>query len=147
MLNRILREVKEYTFASIMTPICMILEVLFETLIPFLMASIIDEGITKGDMGHVVEVGLMMLGVAVLSLATGIGGGAFGSRASSGFAKNLREAMYNNIQTFSFKNIDKFSTAGLVTRLTTDVTNVQNAYQMCLRILSAPFSIAAIAIL
>lgn len=141
MLNRILREVKEYTFASIMTPICMILEVLFETLIPFLMASIIDDGISKGDMAHVVKVGLMMLGVAVLSLATGIGGGAFGSRASSGFAKNLREAMYNNIQTFSFKNIDKFSTAGLVTRLTTDVTNVQNAYQMCLRMaMRAPFS-------
>ncbi|MCR5799597.1 MAG: ABC transporter ATP-binding protein/permease [Lachnospiraceae bacterium] len=142
MLKRILQEVKEYKSASIMTPVCMILEVLFETLIPFLMASIIDEGITKGDMGHVVKIGMMMLGVAALSLLTGVGGGAFGARASSGFAKNLREAMYNNIQTFSFKNIDKFSTAGLVTRLTTDVTNVQNAYQMCLRMaMRAPFSL------
>lgn len=141
MLKRILSEVKEYKFPSIMTPICMILEVLFETLIPFLMASIIDGGIAQGDMSHVIKVGLLMIGVGIMSLATGIGGGAFGSRASSGFAKNLREAMYNNIQTFSFKNIDKFSTAGLVTRLTTDVTNVQNAYQMCLRMaMRAPFS-------
>jgi len=142
MLKRILQEVKEYKSASIMTPVCMILEVMFETFIPFLMASIIDGGITKGDMGHVVKIGMMMLGVAALSLLTGVGGGAFGARASSGFAKNLREAMYNNIQTFSFKNIDKFSTAGLVTRLTTDVTNVQNAYQMCLRMaMRAPFSL------
>lgn len=141
MLKRILSEVKEYKFPSIMTPICMILEVLFETLIPFLMASIIDGGIAQGDMSHVIKVGLLMIGVGIMSLATGIGGGAFGSRASSGFAKKLREAMYNNIQTFSFKNIDKFSTAGLVTRLTTDVTNVQNAYQMCLRMaMRAPFS-------
>ena len=141
MLKRILSEVKEYKFPSIMTPICMILEVLFETLIPFLMASIIDGGIEKGDMHHVIIVGLMMVGVAVLSLLTGIGGGAFGSKASAGFAKNLRESMYNNIQTFSFKNIDKFSTAGLVTRLTTDVNNVQMAYQMCLRMaMRAPFS-------
>lgn len=142
MVKRILKEVKEYKFASIMTPVCMILEVLFETLIPYLMASIIDKGIGAGDMGHIVKIGLLMVGVAFMSLLTGIGGGAFGSRASTGFAKNLRESMYNNIQTFSFSNIDKFSTAGLVTRLTTDVTNVQNAYQMCLRMaMRAPFSL------
>ncbi|MCR4748762.1 MAG: ABC transporter ATP-binding protein/permease [Lachnospiraceae bacterium] len=141
MVKRLLKEVKEYKLSSILTPICMILEVLFETLIPFLMASIIDKGINGSDMTHVVKTGGLMFLVAVLSLLTGIGGGAFGAHASTGFAKNLREAMYNNIQTFSFKNIDKFSTAGLVTRLTTDVTNVQNAYQMILRMaMRAPFS-------
>ena len=141
MVKRLLREVKEYKTASILTPICMILEVVFETLIPYLMASIIDKGINNSDMDHVVKIGGLMFLVAILSLLTGIGGGAFGARASTGFAKNLREAMYNNIQTFSFKNIDKFSTAGLVTRLTTDVSNVQNAYQMILRMaMRAPFS-------
>ena len=141
MLKRILQEVKEYKTASFLTPVCMILEVLFETLIPYLMASIIDKGINAGNMNHIIKVGGLMLLVAAMSLLTGIGGGAFGSRASTGFAKNLREAMYNNIQTFSFSNIDKFSTAGLVTRLTTDVTNIQNAYQMCLRMaMRAPFS-------
>ena len=141
MVKRLLKEVKEYKTASILTPICMILEVVFETLIPFLMASIIDKGINNSDMDHVVKIGGLMFLVAILSLLTGIGGGAFGARASTGFAKNLREAMYNNIQTFSFKNIDKFSTAGLVTRLTTDVSNVQNAYQMILRMaMRAPFS-------
>ena len=141
MVKRLLKEVREYKFASVMTPICMILEVVFETLIPFLMASIIDKGINNSDMAHVVKIGALMFLVAILSLLTGIGGGAFGARASTGFAKNLREAMYNNIQTFSFKNIDKFSTAGLVTRLTTDVTNVQNAFQMILRMaMRAPFS-------
>ncbi len=142
MLKRVLQEVKEYKTASILTPACMILEVMFETLIPYLMASIIDKGIEQGDMSHVMKIGGLMLVVAVCSLLTGIGGGAFGSKASAGFAKNLRESMYNNIQTFSFKNIDKFSTAGLVTRLTTDVNNVQNAYQMCLRMaMRAPFSL------
>lgn len=142
MLKRVLKEVKEYKTASILTPACMILEVMFETLIPYLMASIIDKGIEQGNMAHVIKIGGLMLVVAVCSLLTGIGGGAFGSKASTGFAKNLRESMYNNIQTFSFKNIDKFSTAGLVTRLTTDVTNVQNAYQMCLRMaMRAPFSL------
>lgn len=141
MVKRLLKEVKEYKTASILTPICMILEVVFETLIPFLMASIIDKGINNSDMDHVIKIGGLMFLVAILSLLTGIGGGAFGARASTGFAKNLREAMYNNIQTFSFKNIDKFSTAGLVTRLTTDVSNVQNAYQMILRMaMRAPFS-------
>ena len=140
-VKRLLQEVKEYKLASFLTPTCMILEVLFETLIPYLMASIIDGGIAAGNMGHVIKIGGLMLVVAFMSLLTGIGGGAFGSRASTGFGKNLREAMYNNIQTFSFSNIDKFSTAGLVTRMTTDVTTIQNGYQMCLRMaMRAPFS-------
>ncbi len=140
-VKRLLQEVKEYKLASFLTPVCMILEVLFETLIPYLMASMIDKGISSGNMGHVVKIGGLMLVVAVMSLLTGIGGGAFGSRASTGFGKNLREAMYNNIQTFAFSNIDKFSTAGLVTRMTTDVTTIQNGYQMCLRMaMRAPFS-------
>jgi len=115
--------------------------VLMETLIPFLMASIIDDGVNAGNMAHIYKVGVMMIGVAVIGLMGGLLGGRFGAKASTGFAKNLREAMFNNIQTFSFSNIDKFSTAGLVTRLTTDVTNIQNAYQMILRMaMRAPAS-------
>lgn len=141
MLKRILREVKQYKLPSFLTPICMILEVVFETIIPYLMASIIDKGISMQNMEHIVKVGGLMVLCAVGALITGILGGVFGSQASAGFAKNLRESMFENIQTFSFRNIDKFSTSGLVTRLTTDVTNVQNAYQMCLRMaMRAPFS-------
>jgi len=97
------------------------------------MASIIDKGVNAGDIGHIYKVGAVMVVAAAFGLFAGIGGGRFGAKASAGFAKNLREAMFNNIQTFSFANIDKYSTAGLVTRLTTDVTNIQNAYQMILR--------------
>ena len=111
----------------------MILEVLFETLIPFLMASIIDEGVEAGNMHHIYVIGTYMIVAALCGLFCGIMGGKYGARASTGFARNLRKAMFENIQTFSFSNIDKFSTAGLVTRLTTDVTNIQNAYQMLLR--------------
>ena len=100
---------------------------------PFLMASIIDNGVEKGDIGHIYKVGAIMVVAAVIGLMAGLLGGKFGARASTGFAKNIREKMFNHIQTFSFANIDKFSTAGLVTRLTTDVTNLQMAYQMCLR--------------
>ncbi len=142
MIKRLLQEVKEYTAASIATPICMILEVVLEMMIPLLMASIIDEGVNKGDMIHIYKVGALMLVAAVLGLTAGILGGRFGAKASTGFAKNLRSAMFNHIQTFSFANIDKFSTAGLVTRLTTDVTNMQNAYQMILRMsVRSPFSL------
>ena len=134
-------EIKEYKFASIITPIFMILEVVVETLIPLLMADIIDEGIYKGDMHAIAWNGTLMLLLALAGLATGIAGGIFGVRASTGFAKNLRKSMYSNIQTFSFANIDKYSPAGLVTRLTTDVTNIQNAFQMILRMfVRAPFS-------
>lgn len=141
MIRTLLKEVKEYKRASFVTPVFMILEVLFETMIPFLMASIIDDGVNAGNMGHIYRVGGVMIIVAVLGLFAGMAGGRFGAKASAGFAKNLREAMFNHIQTFSFANIDKFSTAGLVTRLTTDVTNVQNAYQMILRMfMRAPAS-------
>jgi ATP-binding cassette subfamily B protein len=111
----------------------MLLEVAVEMIIPLLMASIIDEGVQMGDMDHIKRMGGWMLLMAVVGLVTGILGGKFGAHASAGLAKNLRQAMYENIQTFSFSNIDKFSTAGLITRLTTDVTNIQNAYMMILR--------------
>ena len=135
MIRTILSEVKEYKRASIVTPLFMLLEVLMETLIPFLMASIIDNGVNTGDIGHIYKVGGLMIVAAAIGLFGGMAGGRFGAKASAGLAKNLREAMFNHIQTFSFANIDKFSTAGLVTRLTTDVTNVQNAYQMILRMM------------
>ena len=141
MLKKLLAQVKEYKTASILTPICMIFEVIFEVAIPVLMGSIVDDGIVKGDMDHIVKMGLLMLVLALCGLASGILGGVFAAKASTGFAKNLRKAMFDHIQTFSFANIDKFSTAGLVTRLTTDVTNLQNAYQMILRMcFRAPFS-------
>lgn len=133
MIKRLLQEVKEYKAASIVTPCFMILEVLMETVIPFLMASIIDDGVNAGDIGHIYRVGGLMIVAAAIGLLAGIGGGRFGAKASTGFAKNLRKAMFDHIQTYSFANIDHFSTAGLVTRLTTDVTNIQNAYQMVLR--------------
>lgn len=141
MLKTLGAQIKEFKAASIATPLCMILEVLMETVIPFLMASIIDDGVDKGDMHHIYTIGGLMLVIAVIGLIGGLGGGHFGAKASAGFAKNLREAMFANIQTFSFANIDKYSTAGLVTRLTTDVTNLQNAYQMILRMCTrAPIS-------
>ncbi len=133
MLTVLFSQVKEYKKVSIMTPIFMILEVIFETLLPFLMASIIDDGVKKGDMNHIYIMGALMILLAFLSLYSGIMGGKCGAKASTGFAKNLRKAMYENIQTFSFSNIDKYSTPSLITRLTTDVTNLQNAYQMLLR--------------
>lgn len=134
-LRILLKQVKEYKTASVITPIFMILEVLMETMIPFLMASIIDNGVNAGNLEHIYKVGGIMIIVALLGLLAGLAGGRFGAKASAGFAKNLREAMFNNIQTFSFANIDKYSTAGLVTRLTTDVTNIQNSYQMILRMM------------
>ena len=142
MLKTLGAHIKEFKKASIMTPIFMILEVILEMLIPLLMASIIDDGVNKGEMSHIVKIGMIMIFLALAGLFAGIMGGRCAAKASTGFARNLREAMYNNIQTFSFANIDKFSTAGLVTRLTTDVTNIQNAYQMILRMcFRAPFSL------
>lgn len=135
MIRTILGHVKEYKKASIATPLFMIVEVIMEMLIPLLMASIIDDGVNKGDLSHIYKVGAIMIFIALIGLLAGMAGGRFGAKASTGLAKNLREAMFNNIQTFSFSNIDKFSTAGLVTRLTTDVTNIQNAYQMVLRMM------------
>ncbi len=142
MLRLLLSEVKEYKKASIATPLCMILEVAMEMIVPFLMASIIDDGVEKGNMTHIYQVGVVMLIAAAVGLLAGLLGGRFGAKASTGFAKNLREKLFNHIQTFSFANIDKFSTAGLVTRLTTDITHIQMAYQMSLRMFTrAPASL------
>lgn len=140
MIKTLLAQVKEYKKSSILSPVFIVLEVIMEVLIPFMMASIIDNGVENGDMKHVVFMGVCMIGAAMLALLFGAIAGKHAAKASSGFAKNLREAMFVNIQDFSFSNIDKYSTAGLVTRLTTDVTNVQNSYQMVIRICArAPF--------
>ncbi|MBQ1317207.1 MAG: ABC transporter ATP-binding protein [Lachnospiraceae bacterium] len=140
--KRIFAEVKEYKLPSFLTPVCMILEVIFETIIPLLIAKIVDVGIGTGSIKAILYYGGLMLLCAVLGLLAGIGGGVFGAKASTGLAKNLRSALFSHIQTFSFANIDKFSTSGLVTRLTTDVTNIQNAYQMMLRMFfRAPISL------
>ncbi len=133
MLKTLLGQVKEFKADSLKTPCYMVLEVIMEMLVPLLMASIIDDGVNAGNMQHIYKIGALMIVLAIIGLFAGLMGAKYGARASTGFARNLREAMYSNIQTFSFANIDKFSTAGLVTRLTTDVTNVQNSYQMILR--------------
>ena len=133
MVKTLLSQVREYKTVSLLTPVCMVFEVVMEMVIPLMMASIIDEGVNKGDMNHIFQVGIWMLLAAALGLLGGVLGGVFGAVASTGFARNLRKGMFDNIQTFSFSNIDKFSVAGLVTRLTTDVTNLQMAYQMILR--------------
>ncbi|HIZ56538.1 MAG TPA: ABC transporter ATP-binding protein/permease [Firmicutes bacterium] len=134
MIKTLLAQVKEYKRASILTPLFTGLEVVTEVLIPFVTASIIDKGIEAGNISQVYQYGGMMLILAFLSLIFGILAGRYAAKASSGFACNLRDSLYAKVQTFSFSNIDKYSTAGLVTRMTTDVTNVQNAYQMILRI-------------
>ena len=142
MLKTLGAHIKEFKRDSILTPLFMILEVLMETIIPLLMASIIDDGVEAGNIHHIYVIGAWMVVAAMFSLFAGIMGGKYGARASAGFARNLRKAMFENIQTFSFSNIDKFSTAGLVTRMTTDVTNIQNAYQMILRMCTrAPASL------
>lgn len=142
MLRTLGAQIKEFKKDSILTPIFMILEVIMETIIPLMMASIIDKGVEAQNMTHIYKMGILMVGAAILSLSFGILGGKYGARASTGFARNLRRAMYENIQTFSFANIDKYSTSGLITRLTTDVTNIQNAYQMILRMaMRAPASL------
>lgn len=133
MLKTLGSQIKEFKKASLLTPFFMLLEVVMETIIPLMMASIIDKGVNAGNMNHIYLMGGLMVVAAAFSLYAGYMGGKYGAEASTGFARNLRRAMYENIQTFSFSNIDKFSTAGLVTRLTTDVTNIQNAYQMVLR--------------
>ncbi len=142
MLKTLVGHVKEYTKPSIITPILMLGEVLMETIIPLLMASIVNEGINKGDSNHIFVTGVIMVVMALCSLGFGVGGAKFGSMAAMGFGKNLRKAMFENIQTFSFANIDKFSTSSLITRITTDVSNIQMSYQMLLRIcMRAPASL------
>ncbi len=125
--------IKDFRKDSILTPLSMILEVFMEILLPFLMSSIVDKGIYANDLSHIKRIGALMFICSVVGLFAGICGGHFGARASAGFARNLRQAMFRKIQDFSFTEIDKYNTSGLVTRLTTDVTNVQNAYQMLLR--------------
>lgn len=135
-------QIKQYKKDTILTPIFTALEVLFEVIIPLITAKIIDDGISAGNMSSVVKYGVIMVVVAFLSLGSGVLAGKYAATASTGFACNLRHAMYDNIQRFSFSNIDKFSTAGLITRMTTDVTNIQNAFQMVIRIaVRAPFTL------
>ena len=133
MVKTILSQVKEFRRISILTPVCMIGEVICEMIIPVLMGKIVDNGVMAGNVSFIMRTGAVMICVALLGLTFGIMGGFFAARAGAGLARNLRKAMHDNIQTFSFSNIDHFSTSSLVTRLTTDVTNIQNAYMMILR--------------
>lgn len=134
MIKRLAGCVRQYKKASILTPIFMVLEVTMEVIVPLLMARLIDYGIDKGDMGYITKMGVVLVIACLMSLSFGALSGKFAAIASAGFAKNLRHDMYYNVQNFSFSNIDKFSTASIVTRLTTDVTNLQNSYQMIIRI-------------
>ncbi len=127
MMKVLLEQVKQYKSVSIRTAICTVLEVVMELSIPLAAAAIIDEGVSANHMGNVLLYGLLMVALASLSLTFGVLAGRMSATAATGYAANLRNSMYDNIQTFSFANIDKFSTAGLITRLTTDVTNVQNS--------------------
>ncbi len=141
MIKTILSQIKDFKFPTIMTPVSMLGEVICEMIIPVLMGRIVDLGINGGDMGFIIRTGLIMLVVAIIGLIFGVLGGFYGARASAGLAKNLRKAMFDNIQSFSFANIDKFSSSSLVTRLTTDVSNIQNAFMMILRMgMRAPAS-------
>ena len=141
MIRTLLSQVKEFRLVSILTPVCMIGEVICEMIIPILMGRIVDFGVMAGNTDYIVRTGILMVAVALCGLAAGVLGGFFAAHAGAGFARNLRKAMHDNIQTFSFSNIDRFSTSSLVTRLTTDVTNIQNAYMMILRMaMRAPSS-------
>ena len=135
MIKKLTAQIGEYKKDTLMSPVSVTFEVILEVLLPVLMASVIDHGVEAGDMNYVIKMGAVMLVVAMLSLLAGTMSGIFAARASMGFGRNLRKAMYDNIQDFAFHNIDKFSTAGLVTRMTTDVTNIQNAFQMIIRML------------
>lgn len=134
MIKKLLKSVREYKKDSILSPIFVSLEVVMEVIIPILMALLIDNGIDKGDMRYVVKMGVLVVVSCIVSLCFGALSGKHAAYASAGFAKNLRKDMYYKVQDYGFSNIDKFSTASIVTRLTTDVTNIQNAYQMCIRI-------------
>ena len=134
MIKKLVSHLGEYKRAAVLTPLFAALEAVMDVLLPTIMAFIIDQGIEKGDMNAILKYGLLTFLVAVVALALGVLAGKYAAEASTGFAGNLRDAMYENIQHYSFSNIDKFSTGSIVTRLTTDVTNVQNAFQMCTRI-------------
>ncbi len=133
MIKHLMKSIREYKKHSILAPLFVTGEVIFEVIIPFLMSKLIDSGIDAGDMNYIVRTGIILILCALVSLSLGFLSGRSAAIASAGFAKNLRKDMYYNVQNFSFSNIDKFSTASIVTRLTTDVTNVQNAYQMIIR--------------
>ena len=142
MLKTLMKEIKQYKKASFLTMFFAVTEVILEILIPFMMAKIIDDGIQAQNMNAILQYGFVMFLLVIGTLSTGFLAGKYASYASTGFAANLRDAMYTHIQTYSFSNIDKFSTAGLVTRLTTDVTNVQNSYQMLIRMcIRAPMNL------
>lgn len=134
MFKTLVKYIGEFKRDAVLTPILVVMEVIMEVIIPIIMAVIIDYGLESRSLGKVVLIGLAMIAAAMLALWFGVESGRTASSASSGFAMNLRQAMYEKIQTFSFSNIDKFSTAGLVTRMTTDVMNVQQAFQMSIRI-------------
>ena len=134
MIKRLMKSIREYKTPSLLAPFFVALEVVLEVIIPLLMANLIDDGIYQGEMNLVYKIGIELIICAILSLIFGMLSGMFAAKASSGFAKNLRQDLYYKVQTFSFSNIDKFSTSSLVTRLTTDITNVQMAYQMIIRI-------------
>ena len=134
MIKRLMKSIREYKTPSLLAPFFVALEVILEVIIPLLMANLIDDGIYQGEMNLVYKIGVELIICAILSLIFGMLSGMFAAKASSGFAKNLRQDLYYKVQTFSFTNIDKFSTSSLVTRLTTDITNVQMAYQMIIRI-------------
>ena len=135
MLKVLGAQIKEFKKDSILTPLCMILEVIMEMLVPLLMASIIDNGVNAGNMGHILKVGGLMIVIAIIGLLAGLGGAKYGARASTGFARNLRKQIYDHIQTLSFENLDKYQTSSLVTRLTTDVTSCQDAFITMIRML------------
>ena len=135
MFKKLAKYVKEYKKATILTPVFVVLEVVMEVIIPLLMARIIDVGIQNGDVHYILEMGVLLIIAAILSLTFGMLSGRFAAKASAGYAKNLRKAMFYKIQDYAFENIDKFSTSSLITRMTTDVTNVQMAFQMIIRIL------------
>lgn len=140
MIKKLSAYIKQYKKFAIATPICVVAEVILEIIIPLLMANLIDFGIEKGNMNYIVKIGAVLLVCALMSLVAGALAGKFVAKASAGFAANLRYGMYSKVQEFSFSNIDKFSTAGIITRLTTDVTNVQNAFMMILRMaIRSPF--------
>ena len=134
MIKRLLKCVREYKKPSLLAPLTVSMEVIIEIIIPYLMADLIDYGINQNNMPYIIKMGLFLLLCTFFSLAFGALAGRFAAVASAGFAKNLRKDMYYAVQDYSFSNIDKFSTGSIVTRLTTDVTNVQNSYQMIIRI-------------
>ena len=134
MVRKLLRSVREYKTSSLLAPLFVTCEVILEVIIPMLMANLIDFGIEAGNMQYILKMGLALVIFCIVSLTVGALSGKYAAVASAGFAKNLREDMYNKVQEYSFSNIDKFSTASIVTRLTTDITNIQNAYMMSIRV-------------